>query len=169
MTVNEVERLFDYGYWANGQLLQAVAQLTPDQFTQNVAGSYGSVRNTLVHMLSAEGGCLERCGGPKRGAPLKPENFPTLESITTAWTTVERNLRAFLAGLADADLTRQIEFSVPVLSFTRTMTVGDVLQHAAVHSIHHRGQAALLVRSLGCAPGNFDMIFFEAGKGASVA
>ena len=98
MTVKDLQHFYDYGYWANRQLLLVVSQLSPDEFTQQVAGSFGSVRNTLVHMLSAEGGCLDRCGGPKRGAPLKPEDFPTLESITSRWTTLEHSLHAFVDG-----------------------------------------------------------------------
>jgi uncharacterized damage-inducible protein DinB len=31
-------------------------QLTPEQFTEQVSGSYGSVRNTLVHIMSTEWG-----------------------------------------------------------------------------------------------------------------
>ena len=54
MTVHDLERLYDYGYWANGVLFRALSQLTADQYTQNVAGSYGSIRNTLVHALRAE-------------------------------------------------------------------------------------------------------------------
>jgi uncharacterized damage-inducible protein DinB len=46
---------------------------------------------------------------------------------------------------------------------TYRMTIGQMLQHAAIHSIHHRGQAALLTRMLGHAPGNFDALFFYAG------
>src|SRR5262245_29181162 len=63
MTVNDLERRFDYGYWANARLFAVISQLTTEQFTQNVAGSYGSIRNTLVHALSTEWGWLARCGG----------------------------------------------------------------------------------------------------------
>ena len=38
-------------------------------------GSYGSIRNTLVHALSTEWGWLDRCGGAKRGPALKGEDF----------------------------------------------------------------------------------------------
>src|SRR5687767_6743693 len=38
MTVNDLERLYDYGYWANQKLLAVVSHLTPEQFTQTVAG-----------------------------------------------------------------------------------------------------------------------------------
>jgi len=56
MRVKDLEELFDYSYWANDRLFEVAAQLTPEQFTKPVAGSYGSVRNTLVHVLSAEWG-----------------------------------------------------------------------------------------------------------------
>jgi uncharacterized damage-inducible protein DinB len=56
MTVKDLKVLFDYGYWANKQVFGILSQLSPEQFTQPVAGSYGSVRNTMVHILSAEWG-----------------------------------------------------------------------------------------------------------------
>ena len=49
--VKDLQTLYDYCYWANGKLLDVVVKLTPEQFTEPVAGSYGSVRNTLVHIL----------------------------------------------------------------------------------------------------------------------
>jgi len=56
MTVKDLKILFDYGYWVNNRLLDVLSQLTPEQFTQPVVGNYGSIRNTMVHMLSAEWG-----------------------------------------------------------------------------------------------------------------
>ena len=60
MNVKDVEALFDYCCWANRKHFGVVSQLTPEEFTQPVAGGYGSIRNTLVHVLSAEWGWLER-------------------------------------------------------------------------------------------------------------
>jgi uncharacterized damage-inducible protein DinB len=71
MTVKDLEVLYDYGYWANKKLFDAIARLTPEQFTQPVAGSYGSIRSTLVHAMSAEWGWLDRCGGRERGAVIR--------------------------------------------------------------------------------------------------
>lgn len=70
MTVKDLQTLYDYSYCANGKLFEVLSQLTPEQFTQPVLGSYGSVRNTMVHALSAEWGWLDRCGGAQRGAAL---------------------------------------------------------------------------------------------------
>src|SRR5678816_445574 len=111
MHVSDLERLFDYGYWANRKLFDVISQLPAEQFTQPVAGSYESIRNTLVHVLSAEWGWLDRCGGPERGERLKSDDYPTLESLTDAWTRVEQYMRGFLSGLTDQDLTRDIQFA----------------------------------------------------------
>jgi uncharacterized damage-inducible protein DinB len=167
MTAIDVQTLYDYSYWANAKLFEPLSRLTTEEFVRPVAGSYGSLRNTLVHMMSAEGGWLDRCGGPKRGAPLMWEDFPSLEAITTYWAGQERKMRAFLAGLTDADLSRRIEFTVPQISFSHVMALGEMLHHAAIHNIHHRGQVTLLLRELGHAPGNVDILFYYAEKGAS--
>jgi len=163
MSVKDLQRRFEYGYWANAKLLAVVSQLTPEQFTQQVAGSYGSIRNTLVHTLSAEWGWLDRCGGPPpaRGAALKADDFPTLDSIVTRWTAVESNARAFLATLTEPDLHRVVEFSLPQTG-KQSALLGDLLEHAANHGVHHRGQIALLLRVLGYPPGNVDLLFYDA-------
>ena len=64
---SDLSRLYDYYYWANSKLFDVIAQLKAEQFTQKVSGSYGSIRNSLVHVLSAEWGWLDRCGGHARG------------------------------------------------------------------------------------------------------
>jgi uncharacterized damage-inducible protein DinB len=163
MTVKDLEVLYGYGNWANRKLFHVIAQLTPEQFTQPVAGIYGSVRNTMVHVLSAEWGWLSRCGGPERGPALKPADFPTLESLTEAWRKVEVYVREFLSRLKDDDLDRSVEY-VNNLGEKRSMPLGEMMQHAANHGVHHRGQVALLLRLLGYTPGNFDFLIYHAEK-----
>jgi len=166
MTVKDLETLYDYSYWANAKLFGVIASLTPDQFGQTLAGGWGSVRNTLVHMMSAEGGWLERAGGPARGAPLKAADFPTAASVSGYWDTQEQKLRAFLATLSDADLARPMEFTIPQMSLTGVLTIGEMLHHAVTHNIHHRAQVSLLIRQLGVAPGNVDIMFYYGGRRA---
>jgi uncharacterized damage-inducible protein DinB len=163
MTVRDLERRFDYSHWANKKLFAVIEQLTPEQFTQNVAGSYGSVRHTMVHMLSAEWGWFDRCGlaGPPRGPALKAEDFPTRQSIVDTWAMVERKAREFLSNLKDEDLARVAEFELPK-GQTHARRVGELLEHAANHGAHHRGQLALLLRVLGHSPGNVDLLFYDA-------
>ncbi len=166
MTVKDLERLYDYNYWANAKLFAVVTALAPDEFTRPVAGSYGSIRNTLVHMLSAEWGWLDRCGGAKRGEKLNPDDYPTADSVIAAWKTVEGHVRGFLAQLTDADLDRIVEFTLGGPEPWR-MPVAQMLQHAANHNVHHRGQVTLLIRALGHAPGNIDLLFYDAERAST--
>lgn len=167
MTVKDLQNLYDYYYWANRKLFQSISQLTPEQFTQLVAGSYGSVRNTLVHSLSAEWGWLERCGGQERGPRLDPDNYPTVGSLVEAWAKVEGFVRDFLFTLNDEDLAREIEFTLAGPE-KRSMQIGHLMHHAAIHGVHHRAQVSLLLRVLGYDPGNFDLLMYYADrKGAA--
>jgi uncharacterized damage-inducible protein DinB len=163
MTVKDLEALYDYGYWANGKLFNVISQLTSEEFTKPPGGSYESIRNTLVHVLSAEWGWLDRCGGPQRGPRLDPDDYPTVESVIQAWGKVEGYVREFLSKLKDEDLARNVEFMTE-REEKRSMPLGQLMHHAANHGVHHRGQVALLLRLLGYAPGNIDILFYYAEK-----
>lgn len=113
--------------------------------------------------MSAEWGWLDRCGGPERGAALKADDYPTVESLSETWNRVEMYVREFLSTLKDEDLTRIIEFTLGQTG-KYSMPLGELLHHAAIHGIHHRGQASLLLRVLGYVPGNFDILFYYADK-----
>jgi uncharacterized damage-inducible protein DinB len=163
MTVHDLQTLFDYSYWANGRLFPTISQVKPEQFTKTVDGTHGSVRNTMVHMLSAEWGWLDRCGGPKRGPQLNPADFPTAESVVTTWRKVEGDLRDYLSKLRDKDLNRIVEFAIGGTE-KRSMPMGQLLQHAANHGVHHRGQVTLLLRLLGYSPENLDLVIYYSEK-----
>ena len=161
MTVEDLKRRYDYGYWANERIFAIITQLTPAEFVRGVAGGWGSIRNTLVHTMSAEWGWIDRCGGPTRGPALKPDDYPTPESLIGQWGVVEAHVRQFLHGLHDDDMRRTIEFNLPQTG-KRTSTLGELLEHGANHAVHHRGQVALMLRMLGHAPGAFDLLLYDA-------
>lgn len=163
MTAHDLEALFDYSYWANKKLFRVIATLTPEEFTRHVAGSYGSVRNTLLHALSTEWGWLDRCGGPKRGGRLEPDDYPTAEALVEKWSWIESGMRRFLGGLKDEDVAREIEYEGGG-GAKRSMPLGEVMHHVTNHSAHYRGQAALLLRELGYTPGDFDLLFYYSEK-----
>ena len=164
MTVEDLKIRYDYGYWANKKLFAVISRIPPEEFTRPVAGGHESIRNTLVHVFSAEWGWLDRCGGrPERGPRLEPANYPSLESLIALWTKVEGYVREFLSKLKDEDLTRVAEFPIPT-GETRSLPIGHLLQHATTHGVHHRGQVAMMLRLLGHTPGNFDLLFYYAEK-----
>jgi uncharacterized damage-inducible protein DinB len=163
MGVSDLQRLYDYGYWANRRLFLVMSGLTPAEFTRPVVGSSRSIRDILVHVISAEWGWLSRCGGPARGPALKPADYPTVEAVVETWAIVEGHTRAFVSKLEDHELTGDVEFENPS-GDKRSMPLGELLQHAANHGVHHRGQVALLLSLLGHQPGNVDMLSYDAER-----
>ena len=48
MNLEDTQKLIAYHYWARNRMLDAVELLTPEQFTREVGGSFGSVRDTVA-------------------------------------------------------------------------------------------------------------------------
>jgi uncharacterized damage-inducible protein DinB len=117
----------------------------------------------LAHVLSAEWIWLNRCGGSTGGTRPTPDDFPTLGPLIDTWSKVEAQVRKYLSGLRDQDLFHCVEF---IMGNTTKVSrpVGELMQHAAMHAAHHRGQVALLLRTLGYVPGNFDMFLYDSEK-----
>ena len=74
-------------------------------------------------------------------------------------------MRAFLSAQKDDDLARTVEFVIGGTQ-PRSMPLGELMQHAANHGVHHRGQVSLLLRLLGYNPENFDILLYYAEKQA---
>src|SRR5579862_8997878 len=99
MTPEEIRLLFAYDAWANARSLDACAALTPEQFTRGLGSSFGSVRDTLAHILGAQWIWLERFNGrPTTGLP-KADVYSDLSSLRARWAEVERDLLAFVGNL----------------------------------------------------------------------
>jgi uncharacterized damage-inducible protein DinB len=163
MTVKDFERLYAYGSWANARLLTAISKLSQQDFTKALGAGHTSIRDTLVHAVSAEWGWIGRSGGQARGPALNPADFPTVDSLVATWNAVDGYARAFLSSLKEEDLLRMSEYKNPK-GEARSMPIGEMLHHGANHSVHHRGQAALMIRLLGHAPGDLDMLLYDAER-----
>jgi uncharacterized damage-inducible protein DinB len=54
MTKDDIQLLYEYDRWANNRALQAASALSAEEFTRDLGGSFRSVRDTLVHIISGE-------------------------------------------------------------------------------------------------------------------
>ena len=168
MTSEEVRTLYEYDAWANARTLNACAALTQEQFTRNLGNSFGSVRDTLVHIVGAQMIWLDRLhGGSPAGLP-KPDVYPDMAAVRAQWTETETKLSSYIGGLSAADLDRILEFRNAKGVVFRDK-IGNILQHLANHGTYHRGQVTTLLRQLGAAPVSTDMIGFYRERSAAQA
>lgn len=161
MTLKDLQIRYDYSYWVNEKLFDVIGTMDNALFISPVGDCPKSIRDTMVHVLSAEWGWLDRCGGYKRPARLEPAKFSTLEQVVELWRTVETQLRAFLETLTDEDLQREVLYP-GAGGAQRKMPLGELMHHAANHAVHHRGQIAMMIRMARYTPGNFDLLFYFA-------
>ena len=104
MTVNDLERLHDYGYWANRKLVPVIAQLTPEQSSPRTSPGVTARSGTaLVHIMSAEWADARSAAADtsaRTGAQARGLSDPGVAPRDVD-DTVETHVRGFLASLAD--------------------------------------------------------------------
>jgi uncharacterized damage-inducible protein DinB len=164
MTYNELSLLVDYNYWARDRLLEAVAALTPEQFTRDMGNSFGSVRDTIAHICDAEFIWISRWKGEQPTGFRKPDRMPDLDAARAEWAELERGMRAALQALGPEGVERVMEYK-DMRGAARTDVFWQMLQHVVNHGSYHRGQVTTMLRQLGAAPPKYmDLIVFYREK-----
>jgi uncharacterized damage-inducible protein DinB len=158
MTKDDIDLVYEYDRWANNRVLQAVAALSAEQFTQDLGGSFRSVRDTLVHIIGGEWIWLAYWQEAsqssaflndlikRRDAMFNPVTFPNVPAVRLKWTEVEKEQVEFMAHVTNASLEKMLPFRATQIKLAHLM------QHLANHSTYHRGQIALMMRQLGAEP-----------------
>src|SRR5262245_22752608 len=154
-----VRSLYRYNAWANRQVLDAAARLTREQLLAGGGASFDSVRDTLLHTMSAQWMYLERWQGRSPRAALDATGFPDLAAIQERWDTVERDTEAFVAGLDDARLAGVVAY-VNTAGERWAYPLWQQMIHQVNHATQHRSEAAVMLTQLGTSPGWLDYLYF---------
>lgn len=159
MDLTTIHSLIDYHYWSRDRLLEAIAPLTPEQFTRDLGSSHPSVRDTVAHLYFAEWVWNERWQGRSPTGP-PALTLDDVAAIAAAWSALEAGVRAFIGGLSQADADRVLEYRL-LSGQPGSSTIAQLVQHLVNHSSYHRGQVTTMLRQLGAAPPkSTDMVTF---------
>jgi uncharacterized damage-inducible protein DinB len=159
MNVADLRSLYDYNSWANHRVFEYCAVLTPEQFARDLGSSFPSVRDTLVHILSAEWIWLERLHGVSPAAFIAPTELKTVSHVVERWSGIERGLHDYVNSLEETGLGRVLEYK-NTAGTPYASPVWQVLQHVVNHSTYHRGQVTTMLRQLGAKAVSTDLIAF---------
>jgi uncharacterized damage-inducible protein DinB len=177
MTKDDIQLLYEYDRWANNRVLQAVSQLSPEQFTRDLGGSFRSVRDTLLHIIGGEWGWLTYWKAPSQTAAFltdlwnrhdtffRPDAFPNLAAVQLKWAEIEKEQREFVDSVTEEALRRML----PVR--TTQLSLAHLMQHLINHSTYHRGQVAVMMRQLDARPlqTDFHLFLLECPRAAATA
>ena len=160
MNVQDILILYDYNFWADKQILAASEKVTKEQFLAPANFPFGGLRGTLVHILDAEYGWRAFFQSNDWSAPeLKPEDFPTLDSIRERWKKEEHEFRTYLATLKDDDLNMHRIYETQPGNH-RDRILWHCLLHVVNHGTQHRSEAAALLTDYSSSPGELDFTIF---------
>jgi uncharacterized damage-inducible protein DinB len=160
MTLQDLQTMLDYHYWARDRLIDALQALTPEQLKRDLGSSFKSIHETMVHTYAAEWAWHSRWLGTSPTALLPADQFPDLAALRGAWTELEAKLRAFVDGLGADGIERVFEYAL-LSGQAGASPFWQMLQHVVNHASYHRGQVTTMLRQLGAAPAKpMDMIAF---------
>ncbi len=142
---------FRHNVWANQLLLDLCATLTEEQLDATAPGTYGSIRDTWVHLIGAEQRYLAALNGVEPREAGAPPGFPGFDRLrdqsrrsgdglidVARRTRPNRIVRGVRAGEP---------FAIPAAIF---------LMQAIDHGTEHRTHIRTILTSLGIEPPNLD-------------
>lgn len=161
MNTHSLQLLFDYSDWADERILGAAGRLTAAQYVATFPGvSHGSLRATLVHMLSAATIWRLRClEGVSPGGMLREADVSTFADLRARWAEEAQAMRDGLARLDDAALAATVEYRT-TNGTPMQGVLWQLLVHLLNHGTQHRAEAAVALTALGQSPGDVDLILF---------
>jgi uncharacterized damage-inducible protein DinB len=159
MLLDVVRSLYQYNVWANHRVLMATSDLTPEQFLVPASISDHSVRDTLVHTMSAEWIWLSRWKGISPRALFESTEFQNLQSIRVRWDDVEARTRQFIDHLTPSRLSEVVAY-VNTKDEKWAYPLWQQMIHQVNHATQHRSEVAAMLTYFGNSPGDLDYLVY---------
>ena len=147
MKPDTLTTLFNHHLWANLRMLERCAALTPEQLEAGIAGSYGTIYETLEHIVKAEQSYFSRIstgqpyGRPKDAPPM------TMDEMTEALRATGSGLIEW-ASRVEAEDTVQVNWEGSPRDVPKTILLTQVINHAN----EHREQIKAIMTEIGIEP-----------------
>lgn len=165
MTPAELRHLIDYHYWARDRMFAALDPLSREQYERPLGNSFSSIRDTAVHIYSAEWVWLERWRGVSPTTGLDAAAFPDVPALGAAWHELESGVREYVENLTDETVNEVVAYR-NLAGIGAQSSRWTMVQHVVNHASYHRGQVTTMVRQVGGkAPASQDLIAYYREKG----
>jgi len=145
-----------YNRWANLRLIDACRDLSPDQLASSVPGTYGSIYDTLVHIIQAEARYYKRLSGVQldpsflwEAAPPLSEIRPYAERVSTALVEAAEQMHSADSFQRDWD---EPEWQGQRLRYKAVSMLIQVVNHG----VEHRTNITTILAQQGIQPPDLD-------------
>ena len=137
-----------YNLWANRQMVQWLQSKPAELMVQEMASSFPTLKDTMIHIWGAEEIWLERLMEVPTSPFLSFRFQGSLEEVFEGWIKKSEEFAAFVERLDEAAFEHVCAFKL--LNGTEDARARHfMIHHCLNHSTYHRGQIVTMARSLG--------------------
>ncbi len=136
--------LIHYNNWANRQILIFCQELTSEELNATVPGTYGTIHETIGHIIHAEASYIGRMTGKRLSPPFRWEDEPSLAEITDFSATVAEALLEAIKHVAPTDIVHEEDEGSFFEYHARHLFIQTIN-----HGIEHRTNITTIISSLG--------------------
>jgi len=155
-----------FNAWVNERLYDCVATLAEADYRAAKGLFFGSIHNTLNHLLLVDRLWTTRAQGVDPGIHALDEIlFPDLASLRMGRGEEDRKIIALMDRLSPADLMATRRYWLVDRSRQMEARVWDMLAGMFNHETHHRGQITALLLQRGMKVPDIDLIYYLVESG----
>ena len=139
--------LFNHHLWANERLFAECAALTDDQLDTALDGTFGTIRETLAHIVGAERSYFSRISTGRRYQGPNDASSMTADELMATLQTTGRGLVEWAPQVSAEDMV-EIDWDGTMRQVPKTILLTQAINHAT----EHRSQIMSIMTQLGIEP-----------------
>ncbi|MBS7565507.1 DinB family protein [Mucilaginibacter sp. Bleaf8] len=137
-----------YNCWADQKVIDWLSRVDEEQWKRANVSSFPSLRQTALHIASAEKIWVDFWMKANDPVYLSAEFTGTNEELLLIWKEASGSLAEFVKSHPEDRLTELVSFTYPN-GRTGRMQYDHTFAHSINHSTYHRGQLVTLLRQAG--------------------
>jgi len=137
-----------YNSWADDKVMAWLSQITDTQWEQPLPSSFSSIKQTSVHMASAEKIWVDFWTKETNPVYLSAHFEGSKNELINIWKIASTGIRNFIENYPEDNYNDLVTFVYP-RGGSGQMVYWQSFAHIMNHSTYHRGQLVNLLRQAG--------------------
>ncbi len=157
-----------FNAWVNGRVYDCAAGLADEAYRKDRGAFFGSIHNTLNHLLVVDRLWTRRIEGVDHGVRALDEIlYDDFEGLRAARIEEDGHLIALVDGLSADALRAPVRYTRIIGPGPQETRCDHILITLFNHQTHHRGQVHAMLTQAGVAPPPLDVVYFLEEVGLS--
>jgi uncharacterized damage-inducible protein DinB len=149
MNRNYLTQIANFNNWANTKAMEWLQQINDEQWEQVIVSSFSSLRQTAIHIISAEKYWADHWKEIPEPVFFSREFKGAKYELMEIWSNSSAKFTSIVESYPEENYLQSISFRYPGNGRTGEMPFWQTVAHAINHSTYHRGQLVTLLRQAG--------------------